>query len=87
MQSGQQSRYKGSKGGVLFDDLKMKATDIIQQSLFTPIHETPRETASDRRAATSMGLRSSRDSPEHQDEFPLVIDTPQDLCSFEDPRL
>lgn len=29
MKTGQQSRYKGSKGGVLFDDLKMKATDII----------------------------------------------------------
>ena len=34
-----------------------------------------------------MGLRSSSDTSENLDEFPLAIDAPQDLSTFEDPKL
>ena len=87
MKTGQQSRYKGSKGGILFDDLKMKATDIIHQSLLSPVNETPRIVGNSQHAATSMGLRSSSDTSEDLDKFPVTIDEPQDLCSLEDQKL
>lgn len=51
------------------------------------MNETPRVVDNSQRAATSMGLRSSSDTSENLDEFPMAIDAPQDLSTFEDPKL